>query len=173
MNGRTGIAGLYACGEVASTGLHGANRLGSNSLLEALVMGWMTGQASAGEMDAASARELKKISIIARVESGGNGLDITDMRNSLRSLMNRHAGIERTAAGLEDAKQALDSWSSYVMEREFGDVRGWELQNMLTVSRLIVEAALARCESRGAHHRLDYPEKLDEWERHLTIRCAT
>jgi L-aspartate oxidase len=171
--GRTGVKGLYACGEVASTGFHGANRLGSNSLLEALVMGRAVGRTVPGEMETGPSRGMKAPAAVTSVEMIEDGLDITDMRNSLRSQMNRNVGIERGGAGLEDAKQALDFWSRYVGGREFHNPRGWELQNMLTVSRLIVEAALARRESRGAHHRLDFPEKAGDWEKHITLRCTT
>jgi L-aspartate oxidase len=173
LSGRTDVAGLYACGEVASTGLHGANRLGSNSLLEALVLGRAVGRTVIEEAAAGGARRVKGLPQPSRAGAITDGLDITDMRNSLRSQMNRNVGIERRGPGLEEAKQALDFWSRYVMEREFHDPRGWELQNMLTAARLIVEAAMVRCESRGAHHRLDFPEKTGEWERHVTLRCTT
>jgi len=171
--GRTGVSGLYACGEVASTGLHGANRLGSNSLLEALVMGRAVGRTAIEEMKTGASGGMRAPSGTPGVEMIEDGLDITDMRNSLRSLMNRNVGIERKGIGLEEAKQALEFWSRYVRGREFHSARGWELQNMLTVCRLIVEAALARRESRGAHHRLDFPEKAGDWEEHITLRCTT
>lgn len=155
LQGRSTVPGLYACGEVACTGVHGANRLGSNSLLEALVMGRAAARAAAEEIRRGP-RERGEI-----VPAGTAGkrwkkkLDIEDVRNSLKSLMSRSVGIERDGPGLLAARDALDFWGSYVMERDFEEPGGWEIQNMLTVARLIVEAALARRESRGAHYRTD------------------
>ncbi len=157
LKGRTGIAGLYACGEVACTGFHGANRLGSNSLLEAIVMGRAAGRAAAEEIKKMEPRKPAEILLPAKGEEKKDGLDVVDVRNSLKSLMSRSVGIERDADGLREAGEALEFWGSYVMEKDFEDPAGWELQNMLTVARFIVRAALDRCESRGAHYRLDFP----------------
>lgn len=155
LDGRTDIAGLYACGEVAYTGFHGANRLGSNSLLEALVMGRAAGHAAAEEVKRAERREPGGITLPVTVKEQKDGLDIEDVRNSLKSLMSRSVGIERNGDELRAAGEMLEFWGSYVMEKDFEDPMGWELQNMLTVARLIVQAALDRCESRGAHYRID------------------
>ena len=157
LDGRTGAAGLYACGEVACTGFHGANRLGSNSLLEALVMGRAAGRAAADEAKQMKRQEPGKIMQPATRKNQKDGLDIEDVRNSLKSLMSRSVGIERGSDGLCEALEAIEFWGSYVMEKNFENSTGWELQNMLTVARLIVQAALDRCESRGAHYRVDFP----------------
>jgi L-aspartate oxidase len=169
--GRTTLPGLWAAGEVTSSGLHGANRLASNSLLEALVYGAYSGEgasAAASEMnDTFRAPEVEN----AKVDTATEPLNMADIRNSLKSLMWRDAGVRREAENLTDALQNIDHWSRYVLVRQFADPAGWELQNMLCVARLMVEAALTRQESRGAHMRNDFP-KLDEehWQRHLCFR---
>jgi L-aspartate oxidase len=93
------------------------------------------------------------------------------MRNSLKSLLGRAAGILRTAEPLADARQALDRWGRYVLDRRLDGPAGWELQNMMTISRLLIEAAWLRRESRGAHARLDFPDRDDErWRGHVNLR---
>ena len=98
-------------------------------------------------------------------------LDLGDIRNTLKSLLWRSTGVRRERASLEEARSTIEGWCKYVLPRQFQDPEGWELQNMLIVSRLIVEAALTREESRGTHLRSDFPE-LDEenWKRHLAFR---
>jgi L-aspartate oxidase len=155
--GRTRLPGLWAAGEVSSTGLHGANRLASNSLLEGLVYG-----ASAGRGAAAAAAEIpddyRGLPLEnAPAEDNGEPLDLADIRNSLKSLMWRAASVRRDAQRLNDAGGTIDRWCSYVLPRQFATPEGWELQNMLVVSRLIITAALRRQESRGVHLRTDFP----------------
>ncbi|HNR99695.1 MAG TPA: L-aspartate oxidase [Planctomycetota bacterium] len=156
--GRSTLPGLYACGEVAVTGLHGANRLGSNSLLEALVFGRRA--ALRAIEDIADAPEASRPPAL-RVATGfkHRDLDVLDMRRSLESLMAREVGIIRTGRQLADARRLLARWSDCVAEVEFGDPQGWELQNMLLVAQLIAESALWRRESRGAHYRNDFPSQ--------------
>lgn len=169
--GRTTLAGLWACGEVAANGLHGANRLASNSLLEALVFGYRCG---AGASQAA--RSIPETYTALPIEQSfgpvpGEPLDVNDIRNSLSSLMFRNCGIERDQAGLENSLESVDFWSQYVFSREFDATAGWELQNMLTVAGLILHSALARTESRGTHYRSDFPKPDDEhWRCHLIVR---
>ncbi|HHT9138632.1 MAG TPA: L-aspartate oxidase [Candidatus Wunengus sp. YC60] len=171
---RTTIKQLYACGEVACTGMHGANRLGSNSLPEGLVTGYMAGT-DASKSIQRSKRELLPYTI---QESTGlskkSWLDLTDIGNSLKSLMWRDAGIERDERHLLEAEEMIEMWCSYVMDKEFSHQTGWELQNMLIVSRLIVVSARKRKESRGVHHRTDYP-KTDNihWKKHTIIKKPT
>jgi L-aspartate oxidase len=171
LEGRTTLPGLWAAGEVTSTGLHGANRLASNSLLEALVYG-----AHAGEGAATAAREIQdsfRVPAVEnpKVETGTEPLNMADIRNSLKSLMWRDVGVRREAENLTDAVENIDHWSRYVLSRQFADPTGWELQNMLCISRLMASAALSRQESRGAHMRNDHPQ-LDEenWRRHLCFQ---
>jgi len=172
--GHTTVPGLWAAGEVASTGLHGANRLASNSLLEALVYGLHAGQgASQAALDTPEQYCAAPIQN-ATQEDGGETLDLADIRNSLTSLMWREDGVRRNAEGLTAALETINQWCRYVLVRQFDDQRGWELQNMLTVARLMITAALAREESRGVHCRTDFPD-LDEenWHRHLAYRIAS
>ncbi len=169
--GRTTLPGLWAAGEVMASGLHGANRLASNSLLEALVYGAHAGQAAsqaAAELrDEFSALRLEN----PRVEPLGEPLNLDDIRNALKSLMWRNVGVRRDAEGLAEAEANINHWCGYVLPRQFADPTGWEVQNMLIVARLMIRSALLRRESRGAQVRTDFPALDDQqWNRHLTFR---
>ena len=171
LEGRTTLPGLWAAGEVTSSGLHGANRLASNSLLEAMVYGKKAGvgasTAAAAMSDNYQALPLEN----PPVEESQEPLDLPDIRNSLKSLMWRDAGVRRCKPELQDALATIDSWQKYVLARQFCAPDGWELQNMLTVARVIVIAALAREESRGVHLRTDFPEPDNQhWRRRLAYR---
>ena len=166
----TNIKNLYACGEVAATGLHGANRLGSNSLLEGLVFGKMAGfKASQGAK--AGAAHIKHPPIKYRIpHSDRTRLDTADVRNSLRALMWRNVGITRKAQPLIEAQEIIRFWQRYVMDKVFDSPNGWECQNMLTVCQLMAQSALARRESRGVHFRTDFPNIDDEhFKKHIEI----
>jgi len=168
LDGRTSVAGLFACGEVACTGFHGANRLGSNSLLEGLVLGRSTGLAAGADAAAKGPPSPQRIrSTGGRADAGE--IDLDDLRSSLRSVMWRQAGIVRDATGLRRALEQIEFWSGYVFERRFASPRGWRVQNMLALAGLLVRLALRREESRGVHHRSDFPEPKDP-PRHSTIR---
>jgi len=171
-NGESTVRRLYGCGEVTASGVHGANRLGSNSLLEGLVYGARAGD-HAGRMASGprgnSVRNFR-----------GEGppparelLDLLDMRNSLDSLVGRSVGILRDREPLQSARHTLDRWAQYALVRRFDAPAGWELQNMMTISRLLIEAAWLREESRGAHARRDYPERDDaRWRGHLNLKIS-
>lgn len=182
-DGETSIKNLWAAGEVSSTGLHGANRLASNSLLEALVYGEKTGRL-------ASRRALEMLDQYSALPIE-NGLvkpiagpcrqctyqkdcdkcdksplnfcetnlfvDVNDIRNSLKSMMWRLVGVVRDENGLLEAKRNIEHWSQYVLNMQFRFPAAWELQNMITVSGLIIEGALQRRETRGSHNRSDFP----------------
>ncbi|MHC5060738.1 MAG: L-aspartate oxidase [Planctomycetota bacterium] len=159
---RTNIKNLYACGEVASTGLHGANRLGSNSLLEGLVFGKIAGKAASAPTGA-NASHLKHHRIKYDIlRSDRSRLDAADVRNSLRALMWRNIGITRKERPLKEAGEIIRFWQRYVMDKIFDSPYGWECQNMLTVSLLMAAAAEKRKESRGVHYREDFPDKDDK-----------
>ena len=177
-DGQTSIPNLFAAGEVASSGLHGANRLASNSLLEGLVFGSRAGEQVTQELRSAfqenedgNALDVPFLAHARAVDqidtSGGDPLDVSDIRNSLRSLMWRHVGVERSGESLQEALQTVDSWCRYVLQREFSEPQGWQLQNLLEVGRLMIYASLARTESRGVHVRSDYPETSNDWRVHL------
>ena len=169
MQGRTSVPGLWAAGEVTSSGLHGANRLASNSLIEGLVYGTLCARGAA-----AAAREfpndLQALPLSFQCETPGaaDPLDVSDLTNALRSLMVRNMGIVRDRRRMVEAKRDVDFWCRYVLAREFDDRAGWELQNLLTVARLMIQAALTREESRGTHFRSDFPSRDDaNWARHV------
>lgn len=168
LQGRTSLPGLWAAGEVSSTGLHGANRLASNSLLEGLVYGAHAGLAASAEAlemsDELKTYPLENAVVIPPAEP----LDLADILNSLKSLMWRNCGVRRDSERMLEALDAVDQWRRYVLTRQFDDKPGWELQNLLTVARVMIQAALAREESRGVHLRTDYPQVDDaRWNRHL------
>jgi L-aspartate oxidase len=166
--GRTTLPGLWAAGEVTSSGLHGANRLASNSLLEGLVYGTACGRGAAE-----AARSMPDTYLVPPVQGrfepeNDDSLDVADLTNSLRSLMVRSMGIVRHRAGLLEAERAVAFWCRYVLRREFSSRDGWELQNLLTAARLMIWSALKRTESRGVHARSDFPARDDaHWQRHV------
>jgi L-aspartate oxidase len=161
-HGRTTLPGLWGAGEVSSSGLHGANRLASNSLIEGLVFGTLCAQ-GASELARKSSRSLTALplSYLTPPPETDDRLDIADMTAALRSLMVRKMGIVRERSRLLDAQRDVEFWCRYVLKREFDSRPGWELQNLLTVARLMIDAALRRDESRGTHFRSDYPTRDD------------
>jgi L-aspartate oxidase len=166
--GRTTVPGLWAAGEVASSGLHGANRLASNSLLEGLVYGAVCARLASEEAEAMpDTFSVPRIEADFAPETDGP-LDVADLTASLRGLMMRRVGVERDRAGLIEAEKQVAFWCGYVLSREFTTRAGWELQNMLTAARLMIWAAREREESRGVHYRSDFPRRDDtHWQRHL------
>lgn len=167
--GQTALRGLWAAGEVTSSGLHGANRLASNSLIEGLVYGTSCGQ-GAGKQAVAmpDAFVVPPVQAAFQPETGGPALDVADLTNSLRSLMVRLMGITRDREGLAEAERTVAFWCRYALPREFNTRAGWELQNLLTIARLMIWSALQRTESRGVHYRADFPARDDaHWQRHL------
>ena len=170
IDGRTSIASLLACGEAACNGLHGANRLASNSLIEAIVCGQrcgeVAGQSLAEVNDKLTARRIDW----AAPPSDRSELDLADVRNSLRSLMWRNVGIVRRGERLAETVEIIEFWGRYTLDKEFFDPAWWEIQNMLTASYVISEAALRRTDTRGVHCRADFPDTDPAWARHQVIR---
>ncbi len=161
LQARTDVHRLFAAGEITSCGIHGANRLASNSLLDGLVYGHEAGvQASALAREAHPYFPEKSIHPIRAKET--IPLDIDDVLASLNGLTSRSVGIIRDGETMSSALQMLDFWQNYVYAEEFHSAAGFELQNMLACAQLIVRGALAREESRGAHQRSDFPETNDE-----------
>jgi len=154
LDGRTNVPGLFAAGEAACNGLHGANRLASNSLLEGLVFGRRAGVAAATS-DGATRGDVRVISDIRLSDKGE--LDLVDVRSSLRSAMWRNVGIVRAGNRLADALDMIHFWCRYSLDKIFDDLGGWEIQNMLSCAALVTAAARAREESRGTHSRTDFP----------------
>lgn len=167
--GRTSIPGLFAAGEVAANGVHGANRLASNSLLEGLVFGARAGAAMAGRIN--SRRDRKEEDLAD--STGGTGLPVagdTDpaplesLPSRLADLMWREAGIVRSETELKNAVLKLKEWESRIAGQA-DSPRSVQIANLLTVARLIARAALERRESRGVHYRSDFPDESPDWER--------
>jgi len=171
--GRTSLSGLFAAGEAAATGFHGANRLGSNSLLEGMVIGARAGEAAAREAAATGRIKPTRIQHAVRpVRNRVSHIDVEDAKASLRALMWRNVGIERDAAGLDAAIERIEYWWKYMLDREFNSRDAWELQDMLTVARLAAMAARLRAETRGVHYRTDNPDRDDEhWLRHISFHA--
>lgn len=167
---RTSVPHLWAAGEVTSTGLHGSNRLASNSLLEGLIFGAAAGrgasEAALNQPDQFSATVLPEWDQEKRPD---DDLNSKDLRNSLASLMWRDVGITRSSESLKNAKDKVDFWSRYVVDREFKTLSGWELQNMLLVAQLMISSAIERKESRGVHYRSDYPETDPAYQKHISV----
>ncbi len=169
--GRTTLAGLYAVGEVACTGVHGANRLASNSLLEGLVFGLHLADGLAGMngMQAdASSRQAYTIPVyddLSRDEAllavSPDHESIVQMRREIRQVMWKFVSLQRNREGLLEATQNLHSLRTstltYGSKLQDNVVEWQETVNMLKVAELVIAAALQRRESRGSHSRLDYP----------------
>ncbi len=178
LSARTDVPGLYAVGESASCGLHGANRLASNSLLEGLVLGEIAGRA-AEEMKIGSSSSPPgfaparpaPVPIVSDIRPSDHGeLDLDDVRSSLRSAMWKNVGLQRTGARLRDGAHMLDFWARYTLDKIFDEVPGWEVQNMLLVGAALTRSALWREESRGCHRRTDFPEPRADLAVHDLIR---
>jgi L-aspartate oxidase len=149
--GRTSLPGLWAAGEVGCTGLHGANRLASNSILEGLVVGLRAGRSAAERAERPPRVRLQHPEPPPAPEE----LDVADLARSARSLMWRQVGIERTGAELAVAKRSLHFWLAHQARGAFRDRGGWQLQNTLVVGGLVATAAELRRASVGTHCRTD------------------
>jgi L-aspartate oxidase len=156
--GRTSLPGVWAVGECASSGLHGANRMGSNSLLEGMVLGEIAGQEAAR---CAVGRKRRPDRLLRRTMDHppqGIELGISDLVYSLKSLMWRQMGLERNENDLLEARGHISFWFDAARRLAPSEPRAWELINMLTVASIATEAAIQRKESRGVHFRTDYLE---------------
>jgi L-aspartate oxidase len=165
-DGRTNVPGLYACGEVACTGIHGANRLASNSLLEGLVFGRRIARALATELRAAP--DLRSTGW--RMAPAIPDRPVNTLWAEIQQLMWDKVGIVRDAEALKQAiarlEQIVDS-----LEGSLQTKRGYQVANLATVALLVARAALTREESRGGHYRSDFPQRNDqEWNRHVVQR---
>ncbi|MEM7473378.1 MAG: L-aspartate oxidase [Planctomycetota bacterium] len=171
LDGRTTLPGLWAAGEVTSSGLHGANRLASNSLLEGLVFGARTGELAAAEA-LATENDYRALPFEHhRTQSLDEELDVGDIRNAMQSLMWRLVGVARGGERLGEALSDIRGYAKYVLPHRFSTSEGWELQNLLTVSHLMAAGALEREESRGVHMRTDFPgTDNSNWRQHLAYQ---
>jgi L-aspartate oxidase len=157
LNGKTNLGGLYAAGEAAATGVHGANRLASNSLLEGLVYGARAGKAMCEESKESrgSAGTPKAASQNGPVDAG-----MEEVIGQIQDIMWKDAGIVRTRIGMQEALTKLQALAPRVANPRTR--RAWEAANLHLAGTLVLRAALAREESRGAHYRMDYPTHDDK-----------
>ncbi len=188
LENRTTIAGLYVVGETASTGVHGANRLASNSLLECIVYGAQLRGMRPGELALAKA----PVGDVIPLEVQAIDPDwIADLRSRLSRLVWQSAGISREAATLERAIAQLQEWQQQFMGQSLSVqllapvdyavksedepiVRAWgELHNLLDIADLILRSAHLRTESRGGHYRSDYPDTDETWKVHTVVQHHT
>mgnify|MGYP003493195023 FL=1 len=155
-DGRTSIEGLYACGEVACTGVHGANRLASNSLLEGLVFA----RRIAVHLTASLPAQRDPVNTDA---SGGWALDPL-VRRGVQETMNQGAGVLRAAGSLAATADRLTELGRHTAP---AGTASWEAANLVTVASALVAAATVRTETRGCHWREDFPETSGSWHGHL------
>jgi len=170
--GATNVKGLYAAGEVACTGVHGANRLASNSLLEGLVFGARAGKVALEALIRNKQLKLsmKELTRYPMRNARHSSLpEHEEIRHELRKLMWERVGIIRCGESLGYAKERISGWS-FIQKEAPSTRRELELKNMLAVARLITEAAFLRESSVGAHYRSDYPDRSEGWQRHITWR---
>ncbi|MFE0038642.1 L-aspartate oxidase [Streptomyces sp. NPDC059015] len=201
LHGRTTVPGLYACGEVACTGVHGANRLASNSLLEGLVFAeriartiaetHAAGPVPPADSDAPAPAAPASPAAAGRpgtasgapAEGGSHGpvpLLVPEARREIQRIMTNGAGVLRSAASLDDAADALEALHLSALHdaEEFDKaaepgVESWEATNLLLVARVLVAAAHERTETRGCHWREDHPGRDDAgWRRHIVVRLT-
>ncbi|MBE9033500.1 L-aspartate oxidase, partial [filamentous cyanobacterium LEGE 11480] len=189
LQNQTAVPGLYTVGETASTGVHGANRLASNSLLECLVFGaqFRTIDLPTAPVPPAVPQNIQPLTLAQ------SDVDwFKTRRKALRKLVWQSAGIVREQTKLDAAIAQIEQWqqefqqlptsqvllnftpvdqATFQTESEFHNIRAWsELYNLLTVSHLLLKSAAFRTESRGGHYRSDYPDTLDDWRVHTVIR---
>jgi L-aspartate oxidase len=168
LDGKTDLPGLFAVGEVAGTGLHGANRLASNSVTEGVVAGTRLGRALAWHLP-------------EQVEPDGEssaapGLIDPARRTEMRAAMSRYVGVIRRPDGLAAVAAILADLAACPGGSDAGPVvptrQAWEATNQLTIASAVVAAATTRTESRGCHRRTDWPAPRDVWKTHLTVRLS-
>ncbi len=170
LNGRTAVKGLYACGEVACTGVHGANRLASNSLLEGLVFGWRIMQDLPRQVEEGGVSRKELEGLGHKAKRSRLPVDVGLLRRFLQQMMQDCVGFRRSEDGLREAWEFLDK-NLEVLRVEYLSPPGFELQNMITLARLMVSAALLREESRGCHYRVDFPGEAEFWRRHVVFKA--
>ena len=177
LNGLSSVKGLYCCGEAACTGAHGANRLASNSLLEALVFAKRICEYLKEKIKAAAEKDSQKsydfaLDFIKKRQKEYYPIDdleaedLAELKAELKEMMDSFAGIRRTESGLLKLKDWLKEKRLYLekeLTKEIFSKKSWELKNLLQTAELLTESALIREESRGAHYRTDFPESRKDW----------
>ncbi|HOJ10286.1 MAG TPA: L-aspartate oxidase [Clostridiales bacterium] len=185
IHGRTNIKGFYACGEAACNGIHGANRLASNSLLEGLVFGHKIGIEITDYIDEKEGKlpeyqvkystdRIKKDINIDTYKDINKAIDKKTVKNDIKSIMTQYVGIIRNKEGLEIAKDKINRYRDLTANMRNTFIIDWEIQNMVLLSSMIINSALQREESRGAHYRSDFSHTDDEnWKRNIIVKKQT
>jgi L-aspartate oxidase len=150
--GRTNIEGLYACGEAANTGVHGANRLASNSLLEGLVFGRRAAADISSKMHGI---EWKEPHISNSSKNSGKSADEAEIRNEIKTLMDADAGIEKNGPDMEKALQRMNKIIAGLESADLKSIKAMETLNMAYIASLILKSAIARKNNCGSHYRTD------------------
>lgn len=167
IEGRTSLPGLYASGEVACTSVHGANRLASNSLLEGLVFSRRICRLLKRELPSLNYKYLRRFKLSYQAPRKKARVDVEAKRLQLQKIMSEKVGPVRSEDSLKQAQKQLKLMEK-ILGVEFDNVSGFELQNLIILAQLVVEAALQRKETRGCHLRGDFPERDDErWKKHI------
>jgi L-aspartate oxidase len=167
VHGRTNIKGFFACGECACNGIHGANRLASNSLLEGLVFGRLIGM-QADEILGCTGKTFAFRDIVNHTDSKPSELYTRAEIANIQREMSENVGITRDRKGLEKALDKLNDCGEKIRNIKNETLADFELQNVQLLSKLVIESALEREESRGAHYRLDFNKTDDEkWQKHI------
>lgn len=164
--GETSVESLFCCGEASCLCVHGANRLASNSLLEGLVMGARIAKRSISLLTSTGKDNR---SFRSNTLKTGISCDYGELRSELKKIMEQKVGPLRIEKGLSEAVTWFEKWD-YLSDYEVENVMEMEVRNMLTVGRLIAEAAMLRMESRGGHFRQDCPETLASWCKHVSLK---
>ena len=173
LNAETTLRGLYACGEVACTGVHGARRLANNHLLECVVFGARAGSAAVEyartiQSDSYARLRISSDDDFAQSQTASQNIDIEEAKGFIQEMMWQHVGLVRREENLEvisDELKALNL-NSYWHSTEV-----FEFQNMCDVAALMTEAAVLRTESRGTHYREDFPKQDDvQWKKHIVLQ---
>lgn len=170
VNGKTNINGFFTCGECACNGIHGANRLASNSLLEGLVFGRLIGE-QIDELLKNEKSSREPINLAYATERTNVQFDRKAVKTDIQKKMTKEVGIIRNGAGLLRALTDVNSYKKMLDDLKNESLEEFELQNIILLSRLVIESALEREESRGAHFRSDFSKTDDEnWKRHILKR---
>ncbi len=166
LNGKTNVAGLYAAGEAAATGVHGANRLASNALLEGLVFGARAGAAMREELKPVAHRMAQRK---AAYSNGPVDAGMEELIGQIQTLLETEVGIVRTRMGMQKAVKTLEEMAPRVAHPKTR--RAYEASNLHLAGLMVARSALAREESRGAHYRMEYPDHDDKkFLKHSVVR---
>ena len=168
--GQTNLNNLYSCGECTSTGVHGANRLASNSLLEGLVFGNRITQKIKENIIHSSIKKFEELKLSYNAHQSQKKYkeyNPSELKIELQKLMWNKVGIIRNSSDLKMAQQKINQWK-FIFKSELKTVKDFELANLIIMADLITDSALQREESRGAHYREDFPDRDDiNWKKHI------